>query len=168
MRFFSVVLYLLNVSLNSSAQPDSTYATHIESKKYNIAIFPAESKELFYGNNRFTPNLTEINAAENALTNQLVKLNADRQNQYVTPVIDKHLANYKRQYFGYIDKNGNKILFINCFWKRKKEEDEIWLKERIRVLDGGSYYWNVKYNLKTDELNLSNLYHDERSRSVFF
>lgn len=131
---------------------DSTIAKHVLTKKSDIAIFPANSRELFDGGERFTPSRAEVDKAEHALTVQLAKLNADRQNQYVTPVIDKNLSKYRRQYFGYMDKKGNKILFINCFWKRDKEGELLWLKERIRVLDGGSYYWNVKYDVGEDGL----------------
>lgn len=151
-RYTVRVILLLFISPFISAQTNPAPVSHVETKKYDVAIFSKNSKELFYGNERFTPDISEVEKAEAALLKQLGKLNSDRQNQYATPVIDKHLSNYRRQYFGYIDQKGNKILFINCFWKRKKEEENIWLKEQIRVLDGGSYYWNVKYNLNNDEL----------------
>jgi hypothetical protein len=80
----------------------------------------------------------------------LQQLNEDKQNQAFTPVIDKNLKNYKRQYFGYIDSKSHKILFINCFWKKEKEVT--WLTEMINVLGGGSYFWTVKFNLNTQEL----------------
>ena len=129
-----------------------TIAEHCQTKKNNVAIFPANSRELFYGNERFTPSKSDIETAELALINQLASINTERHNQYDTPVIDKNLIKYKRQYFGYIDSKGNKILFINCFWKRDKEDERLWLNERIMVLDGGSYFWNIKFNLNTNEL----------------
>lgn len=65
----------------------------------------------------------------------------------------KHnLKKYKRQYFGYINKNNEHTLFINCFWGDEIFHKNEWLKNRIMVLDGGSYYWNVKYNIEKDEL----------------
>jgi hypothetical protein len=131
---------------------DSTISDHYQTRKFDVVIFSAYSHDLFPGPERFTPTKQEIENAELALLKQLAVLNSDRQNQYATPVIDKNLSKYKRQYFGYIDNNGNKILFINCFWRRDKDSDLNWLKERIRVLDGGSYFWNVKYNISKDEL----------------
>ncbi len=43
-------------------------------------------------------------------------------------------------------------MLINCFWARDKDDTERWLKGRIMVLDGGSYYWNVKFNLDKKQL----------------
>jgi hypothetical protein len=73
-------------------------------------------------------------------------------NQYETPVIHKNLKKYRRQYFGYTDDKNNQILFINCFWKNKKEFDAIWLNQKINVLGEGSYFWSVKYNITENKL----------------
>lgn len=69
-----------------------------------------------------------------------------------TPIIHRHLKKYKRQYFGYTDEKNDRILFINCFWGKEIMHENEWLKQRIMVNDGGSYYWSVKYNIKTDKL----------------
>ena len=150
--YLTMFLSLISSWCFSQINSDSSIAKHYLTKKSDIAIFPADSKELFYGNERFTPTQKEIDQAERALVIQLPRLNAEHVNQYATPVIDKNLSKYKRQYFGYIDKNGNRILYINCFWKRDKEGEQLWLREKIQVLDGGSYYWNIKFNINTDEL----------------
>ena len=50
--------------------------------------------------------------AEIILAKDLKSLNKQFGNQSSTPIIDKNLHKYKRQYFGYIDKNGNRILLI--------------------------------------------------------
>jgi hypothetical protein len=131
---------------------DTLKADHYKTKKADIAIFQAEFRTNLPSTDRFTPDKKEVDKAELALESQLKSLNVDKMNQYETPVIDKNLHKYKRQYFGYIDSKGQRILFINCFWKRDKEGELLWLTERIRALEGGSYYWNVKFNLDTNEL----------------
>ena len=35
---------------------------------------------------------------------------------------------------------------------KEKEEFLIWLKEQVKVLDGGSYFWNVKFDISKNEL----------------
>jgi len=145
-------IFLLNINVDAQSENAPTIAEHFKTKKFEIAIFPASSRELYDGPDRFTPSKQDVEYGEEALINQLPALNMEHHNQFDTPVIDKNLSKYKRQYFGYYDKNRNRILFINCFWKKEKEENFFWLNERIMVLDGGSYFWNVKYNLNTNEL----------------
>jgi hypothetical protein len=141
-------LLIFVCQLNSYAQ---TVTVHYQTEKFDVAIFPAESKDLLPGAVRFTPSREDIDKAENALLKQLPDLNADKQNQDNTPVIDKNLKKYRRQYFGYINEKGDKILYINCFWKKDKGFEN-WMSEMVRVDAGGSYYWYVKYNLNKDEL----------------
>jgi hypothetical protein len=149
------LLLIFHVLIPSSfAQKDSspTIAEHYETKKFNVAIFPGSSRDAIEGGERFTPTRNEVDSAEAALIKQLSEINSDHLNQTDSPVIEKNLSKYKRQYFGYINKKGEKILLINCFWKRDAGYENTWLNEHIRVLDGGSFFWNIKYNLYTDTL----------------
>ena len=134
------------------AQEGDTVATYYKTEKFEAAIFAESSNDLLPGPSRFTPTKEDVNSAEAALAKQLTELNADKQNQGLTPVIDKNLKKYKRQYFGYTDMSGRKILFINMFWKRDKDNLELWLREKVSEMGGGSYFWNVKFNLETGEL----------------
>ncbi|WP_417356361.1 hypothetical protein [Flavobacterium sp.] len=130
----------------------SQEAEHYKTKEFDVAIFPETYKELL-PEKRFTPTQENIIEAELALHTKLEKLNYLLTHQSDSPVIHKNLNKYLRQYFGYIDENGNRILIINCFWKNiDKMAKKLWLKDRITVADGGSFYWNVKYNLDTGEL----------------
>ncbi len=127
-------------------------AEHYQTAAFDAAIFPAESKNLFLpGEQRFTPSKKDVDEAEESLLQQLPELNNDHMNQDDTPVIEKNLKKYRRQYFGYIDRNGKKILYINAFWKKEKEFDN-WLEESVNVLGKGSFFWNVKFNIETGEL----------------
>lgn len=152
-RILTVLTVILLATFNSFGQADTIFikADHYKTKKFDVAIFPATYFGLIPGK-RFTPTQQEINKAEIALQNSLKIINKQLVNQSSTPVIHKNLKKYKRQYFGYIDKNGDRILLINCFWSRNKYDSEGWLTDQRMVLDGGSYYWNVKFNLEKNEL----------------
>lgn len=129
-------------------------AEHFKTRQFEVAIFPESSYEIMPGK-RFTPTKEEIFEAEKALKSKLKEANRNLENQYNSPIIHRNLKKYKRQYSGYINGNGEKVLYINSLWKKNEEETK-WLQQIIMVSDGGSYYWNIEYNLNTDELiNLS-------------
>ena len=130
----------------------SQEAEQFITSEFEVAIFPAEYDDILIPTNRFTPTYEQIIIAEKALQEQLEKVNFQLINQYEPPLKNKNLKKYCRQYFGYIDKNGDEILLINCFWKKNKSNYTQFKKGYINVLDGGSYYWNIKYNLSTNIL----------------
>lgn len=78
------------------------------------------------------------------------------------PVIHRKLKSYRRQYFGYIDKYGDKIIYttfnrdsyilFDKLFRYNAEDNEKWKKEKEMVLDGCSYHWEIKINLETAEL----------------
>lgn len=152
-RILTILTLILLTTYNCFGQTDTTFkkADHFKTAKFDVAIFPANYLDLISGQ-RFTPTRQEVEKVEIALNDNLKVLNKLLVNQSSTPIIHKKLHKYKRQYFGYIDKNGNRILLINSFWSKDKEDTDRWLKERIMVLDGGSFYWNVKFNLDKNEL----------------
>lgn len=121
-------------------------ADHYKTSKFDVAIFPATSLDMIPGK-RFTPTRKEIELAEFSLKNELKDLNKPLINQHDSPIIHKRLRNFKRQYFGYINESGHRILLINCFWN--KQANENWLNSKVSVLDGGSYYWSINYDLNT-------------------
>jgi len=152
-RQTTLLVSLLLIFLTGYGQTDTTFveADHYKTQKFDVAIFPANSRDLI-GGQRFTPTRADIDRAERALKIELKNLNTNLQNQSSTPIIHRKLRKYKRQYFGYIDKHGDQILLINCFWSNDKGEHDRWLRKMIMVYDGGSYYWNIKFNLDKNEL----------------
>jgi len=112
-RVFKILMFILLASSNLFGQTDTITATvdHYKTNKFDVAIFPANSLDLIPGE-RFTPTRLEIDQAELMLQNNLKALNKELINQSSTPVIHKNLRKYKRQYFGYIDQNGNRIDLI--------------------------------------------------------
>ena len=152
-RALTILTFLLLTTCKVFGQIDTTFkkADHYKTKQYDVAIFPSNYYDLIPGQ-RFTPTKQEVDQAEISLATNLKTLNSPLVNQSSTPIIHKNLHKYKRQYFGYIDKNGDRILLINCFWSEDKDYIDSWLTGRIMVLDGGSYYWNVKFNLDKRKL----------------
>jgi hypothetical protein len=135
--------------------------TYIKENRYEGVIFSKDYIGIMNSSvNKFTPTQTDIESAEIVLRKGIKLINVSRPNQFdKCPVIDRKLGKYKRQYFGYIDTNGDKIIFINCFWDKNgfsgfidrifyNEPDDInWKTEEKYVLDGCSYYWSIKVNL---------------------
>lgn len=152
-RTITILTVILLTTCKVFGQTDTTFkkADHYKTKQFDVAIFPSNYFDLIPGQ-RFTPTRQEVDIAEISLDKDLKSLNKQLVNQSPTPIIHKNLHKYKRQYFGYIDINGDRILLINCFWSKDKDDKDNWLTDRIMVLDGGSYYWNVKFNLDKKQL----------------
>jgi hypothetical protein len=80
-------------------------------------------------------------------------LNVDLLNQVDgCPVIHKKLTKYKRQYVGIINQNGDMVVWVNFIWAKDKDSIKKLGDEIIIILDGCSYYWNVKVNLSSENL----------------
>jgi hypothetical protein len=144
--------FMTCLSVSAQVTSDSIQTDHYKTKQFDCVIFPDNYIDLI-GGERFTPSRTEVDQAEKTLVEDLEELNNPLINQggKYNPIIHKNLKKYNRQYFGYIDNNGDKILLINCFWKQKNRFEN-WTKERVMVLDGGSHYWSIKLNLTTGKL----------------
>jgi hypothetical protein len=143
--FLTVFLPTLLLGQTTISTDTTIIVDHYKTRKFDCAIFPYNYKKN-YTEHSFTPTRQDVDKAEEALRKQLKKLNI-RQIRERAPLIHKNLKKYKRQYFGYIDKEGHKILLINCFWA--DSDKDYWLTERVKVFDGGSYYWRVKFDLTT-------------------
>ncbi|MDR2854017.1 MAG: hypothetical protein LBV31_01785 [Prevotellaceae bacterium] len=143
----------------------TNYSTVIKNHKIEGVIFLKNADcFLCLGNKkRFSPTLTDIQKAETILKQNIKKENNPLINQGDNcPVIHKNLANYRRQYFGYVDENGNKIIYITFYWNKytildrlkeyEKVANDTWKTEKSMVLDGCSHYWEININLDKQEL----------------
>lgn len=147
-----IILMLLLNSMNCvSQQKKSIVAENYKTENFDVAIFPKTYIDLL-PEKRFTPTKAQVDLAELEMKTNLKVINLKRVNQDSNHLIDKNLKKYLRQYFGYIDENGDEILIINSFWKGEKYYKETWLNERVSVNDGGSYFWEVKYNITKGKL----------------
>ena len=71
------------------------------------------------------------------------------------------MPHYFRQYVGYLDKNGHRLIHINFYWNAYSAVDKLrgYADQRLTYdspyalfFDGGSYYWQVTVNLTTRRL----------------
>lgn len=138
-----------------SAQKNSK-TQQIKGKCFEGYIFPKTYVGFIPVENvseRFTPLHEDILKVEEILNKQIKVLNNDLLNQSGScPIIHKNLRRYKRQYFGLITENGDKVIWINFIWGKDKDALRKWNEEVIIILDGCSYYWNVKVNLTEGQL----------------
>ena len=138
----------------------------IESQKFEGAIFP-KTYDIPYSENpltekRFTPTKREILELEKQLRNQIKEINKNKPNQRkgYGPVIHKKLKKYDRQYIGFIDQNGLRVIHVNFIWngftlwesiRGFTKPDDSWKTEWQMWFDGGSRYWNIKYTIDKKE-----------------
>ena len=162
----AVALLLITVlcTLIASAQKvikvekASDHSTYIKGSNFEGVIFDKEYKfpynviDSTY--QRFTPTVEEIELVEKALKQQIKELNKNHPNQISRKSnIEKHLGKYRRQYFGIITPKGERTIHVNCF-KKEKDDDwqKSWMSNLYEVLDGGSNYWRVNFNIATGVL----------------
>jgi hypothetical protein len=134
--------------------------SYIKDKCYEGYVFPKENiidadwMPFFNMKERFTPTVDDIIKAENILMEQLRGINEKTlMNQGKgCPIVHKKINRYKRQYFGYINNEGEKIIWINFIWDKKEDTLKLWDKKVITVLDGCSYFWNIKVDISKGKL----------------
>ena len=127
---------------------------HIKEKGFEGYIFPKEYALVVPFDNmkdRYTPTRQDIFNAELIVKKQLATLNKPLTNQVNgCPIIHKELKKYKRQYVGFINSEGDSIVWMNFIWG--KRISDVWNKDVVIVLDGCSYFWNIKVNLSKKEV----------------
>lgn len=96
---------------------------------------------------RYTPEEEDVLLAEQLIKKGLTELNNSMINQGSgCPVIHRNLRKYVRQYVGYVNTAGEKVIWINFLWKSDTDMQAL-ANEVSIVLDGCSHYWNIKVNL---------------------
>lgn len=101
---------------------------------------------------RYTPTEDDVIKSENILKLNIRETNIEHLNQSnKMPVIDKKLNKYIRQYVGFINSKGEKIIWINFIWKNYFSDSD-YKNDIIFVKDGGSYYWNIKVDVNNKKL----------------
>ena len=149
-------------------QTSDTTKIGVKSNKFRGTLFTNsyQSDNLFIvaldSLNRFTPTEDDISLAESILNEQIREANRNRVNQFSTRQrIDKNLNKYFRQYIGFIDKNGDRTIYINFHWDRFTFIDRLkgnwddrldYTSDYSIVFDGGSRYWSVRVNLTAKKL----------------
>ncbi|TDU43490.1 hypothetical protein BXY82_0902 [Gelidibacter sediminis] len=155
MKKLLLIILILNFGFTFSQEIEL-----IENRKFEGAIF-SNSYEIPYSENpsiekRFTPTKKEILELEKQLQNDIKKINKNKPNQGkgYGPIIHRKLKKYDRQYIGFIDQYGQKVIHINFIWNGYSlwesirgwtKPDGTWKSEWQVIFDGGSRYWNINY-----------------------
>lgn len=126
----------------------------IKEKGFEGYIFPKEYVLVIPSNDlkdRYTPTKQDIINIESIIKDQLAEINKLQINQVNgCPIIHEKLKKYKRQYFGFTNNEGDSIIWVNCIWS--KHISDSWGKDVVIILDGCSYYWNIKVNLNKKKI----------------
>ncbi len=99
----------------------------------------------------YVPTIDEVNSFDFLLLNHVSSAPDSLVTKNEKDHIKNKYTNYTFQYLGYIDKNGDVIIHINCLIRNSELIEERWKESLIIMNDGGPNYFNIKYN-KTKKL----------------
>lgn len=138
------ICFLLIFTMYSQAQN----ASRIIRTDWYIGLAMAENCESFSLGpklKRFMPDEIEIAKMEAELFQNIDTILQKQGEAYNTEGIADHLAVYRRQYFGFYNKKGEKIIYVNL-----AKVNDLWGYEcqELIVLDGGNSFWQICYHVK--------------------
>jgi hypothetical protein len=145
----SLIISLLFLSTLTFAQTKGGY---VKGGDYEGANF--SGKHMISKNKNilsyFTPTSEEIDSLEAKIEVRLTELKTTKTDlEFPTFIID-NLKDYKRQYFGYVNEKGERIIYFNFFHNSGNVYG--WREGEVVIKDGGYYYWRMKWNLTTNDI----------------
>jgi hypothetical protein len=144
------LLILVLALLAARVSPAQSVGEIVHGGAYQGVIFPATVKlQLQDTVRRWTPTAADIEQLERELVVFMDKQprKSPVNDKTFGPSIHRQLRGYTRQYVGYISPQGEKIIYINCFWNPKDDPFlKHWSTNLVQVLDGGSAFWHIHYN----------------------
>ena len=149
----TILLFTSVTTLGQVTKKISEQTTFVNAGQFKGVIFSADYELPIFDHadkSRFTPTIDEVMKFEKELMGRIKEINKNRPNQggHYGPIIDKRLSKYSRQYAGFINDRGERIIHVGLNWRRHDEE---WKTDFILVFDGGSYHWTIRYNLDKDD-----------------
>lgn len=99
----------------------------------------------------FTPLNKELSLAKEIAINYLDSMENHRVKRKYGRLFDAPFESYYRQYVGFVDKKGNKKVFINAICN-SYGKDLDFKNEWIFVLDGGICFFQIEINLDTKKV----------------
>jgi len=146
------LIAIFSLSINLYAQKESRFCKGKGYKGYVFDTSYLVLKTIQGQQSKTYLSCDEIKVAEGILIKELAGLNKNKANQSAgCPNINDKLSKYCRQYFGFVNTKGEKVIWINMFWNRDFKDRAKY--ELINVNDGCSYYWNVEVNISTKTLS---------------
>ena len=143
MKYILMVLLLFVFNVGYA----QTVANHYQTAKFDVAIFPKDfpdAMNIFV--TAYTPTTAEVDSMEMALYKYLRRIRRKLKSNPSQINVYKNFKDYRRQYFGFKNDAGEKLLFINSFNPNASSFTFDWLNTQVIVFDGGSTYWSVHYN----------------------
>ncbi len=143
-RNLILMLTLLSLSFSGFAQTD---------KKDIIFDWKAHKENLWISidttHQLFTPSIDEIVLAKKLSIQHIDSLEQIRKNKNsdLGKILRFNHSDYYRQYIGYIDNKGNRVIFINAICSASGDRNDL-KKTWWFVLDGGSCYYQIRIDLK--------------------
>lgn len=138
------LLCMSGYSQESTLMKGKGYTGYAFNKEHFVFMSIDNQKE------RYTPTKKDVIQIEKILKDSIGRV-LKKQRYPNTSINRNTLKKYKRQYVGFITKNGDVVIWISLL--RNKEIDDVELsKDIVTVLDGGEKYWSVFINLTKDTL----------------
>jgi hypothetical protein len=139
-------------SYNNSHKEDNYYYNGIEGIDYVILPYdPIEFEWITLAFKEGIPvRLTtdEIINLDEYLEEAVHKYNTETKTPSGNDVKQINLSKYNRQYIAIINKDGEKEVFINCFFHLSMRDSEHWKNNFVFILDGGYHYFQIKINME--------------------
>lgn len=150
-----ILLFFNTINAQDYIVPEETwYHTEVMGSNYHGYVFNKDWEvDVMVENQdgRFTPEDIDIARAEKLMQKKLAYLNRNHENQEgMCPIIDEHITKYTRQYVGFTDIHGFKIIWINGVWDEKMSRQLS--QDIVRSTGGCGHYWSVKVNIDTEKV----------------
>jgi len=143
--FFAVFVSCEQKKANMTIDTISTTQSYLDTN--TIAILPADKSSTGFLKD---VNFIQLTNEELSKLDQLLKvcINTHNAKQDTTKEFSEFidLKKYKRQYVAYIDKSGEKKVYINCFCISNWSFED-WKETLVQVDDGGSCFFHLTINL---------------------
>jgi len=109
--------------------------------------FPTETAGLDISAPYWTPTAGQAFLADTAVLDHLRRMNTTRSRQ-----ISDAISDYKRQYVGYTV-GGKQWMLVNAMCRQYWESQEIWKSSVVVVLDGGTCFFNARFEMATSTVH---------------
>jgi hypothetical protein len=170
MKTLSSLIFLLVITgcnfKNKSTETPLYTLTPIEGSK-NLYLTTKEFTGVIFapdtlihaeeGSVEFMPSIEEIYKAEHIFKICLATDKIDNDGISLDSTEIQAPSEYIRQYVGHKNKNGEKVILLNCFTKKSVGKEDYWKKDIIVVKDGGDNYFSIQINITKEDCLSFNL-----------
>ena len=142
MKNFLLLFFLIFISCKDSSSDVSEKLIKNSKNEVYIALIND-----CFGEKPFDLKNDEVAQIDSLLIIAVKKMEVDVMKMEFADSIKINLEDYKRQYCAYINKKGEKVVYVNCLCLVR---GNAWQKGRERVLGGGKCFFDGTINLSTN------------------